>query len=154
MPQPARIDNALPKPLAAPADWDPATNGHCAGLFIRVDQSDGLTYMRSAWDVQHDETLHLLAGAKMVLGISGIQHPVVNMAVDQLPEDFQPAYTVRQIVTLGGIAAARVEGLYPAKGRPQRIFVEEPIDAAGLSITVGRAIDKIEELARKNGWVE
>lgn len=149
--QPARIENPT-NTLAAPPDWVEEKNGHCSTLPVRVEQIGGVTYMRSAWDIDGDHLLHLFSGAKLILGIAGTCHPVVHMAVDQLPEDFQTHYTVKPLIGLNGERQVYVEGLYAAKGKPQKVYCREPVDECGLSIAVGRAMDKVDELARQNGW--
>jgi hypothetical protein len=154
MVQPARIDNptaVLPKPI----DWDDQQNGHCAALPVKIETIGGVPYMRSAWDIEATEALQLLCGARLVLGVAGHRHPVVQMKVEDLPVDFQPGYTVRRITSLGGCLCARVETLMPRPdGMAQMIYCEEPITGEGMAITVGRAIDRIDDLARKNGLID
>lgn len=148
-----RIDNALPKPLGAPEDWDRDANGHCSGLFIRPEIMDGVQFMRSAWEAAPEEAGLLLAGGKLILGISGTQHPVVNMGVAQLPDDFEPVVTARKIVTLGGTVGVRVDMLFSTPTEPKRGFVEVALESRSYASAVAEGIELVEELAKGEGWV-
>jgi hypothetical protein len=150
--KPVRITRAHPQPLDAPLDWDRDENGHCGRLFIRLETIEGVPYMRSAWEAEQDEALFLLAGGKLILGISGNKHPVVHLAMEDLPEEFQPAVTARQMATLDGTQGVRVEMLWAVKGQGRRAFVE--IDLAGRSYpeAVALGMTQLAALAEQKGW--
>lgn len=149
---PVRIDGAIAEPLDAPDDWNRDENGICGRLFIRLDVEQGVPFMRSAWEASPEEALVLLAGAKVILGISGNRHPVVNLGVAQLPVDFAPVSTARQFVALDGTAAIRVDMLFDAQGG-KRGFAEVRLEGRTWAEAVQQGIDLIVELARREGWV-
>jgi hypothetical protein len=149
--KPVRIVGALPDPLNAPADWT-EDNGRCGRLFIRVDIEQGVPFMKSAWEAEPEDALLLLGGAKVILGISGNRHPVVNLGVAQLPEDFAPVVTARQFAALDGTAAIRVDMLFDAHGG-RRGFCEVRLDGRTYAEAVEHGIDQIVVLARREGWV-
>ena len=151
MPQPAVIEDHSRR-LSAPSDWKEEENGHCSALFIRDVEIDGLRYMRSAWEFTPLEAHQLLAGSKMVLGISGVTHPVCHLIVDDPPVRFDPVVVARRFTTAHGRPAVRAEQLVP--GKPvRRVWCEEPVDEAeGLGIAIGRAVDKMEQMIKENGW--
>jgi hypothetical protein len=150
--RPARISGAEPKPLGAPEDWNEAESGHCGALFIRRENIAGVAYMRSAWEVEATEAALLFAGARMTLGISGYQHPVVQLGVGDLPPDFEPTVMARRFTTLQGTPAVRVEMLFPYGGG-RRGFCEVQVQGT-LAMAVADGVARIEELARRQGWVE
>lgn len=153
--QPVRIANSLPKPLGAPEDWDPEKHGHCGGLFVRIDndRGNGLTFIRSAWEPDDREACLLLAGGKVILGVSGTCQPVVSLQVAQVPEDFDPVVTARRIVTPTGYRRVRVEMLYPNRKEARRAFAEIPIeDGVSFAASTAEGIAECEALARQDGW--
>jgi hypothetical protein len=147
-----RISGADPKPLGAPDDWSEETHGHCGGLFVRRENIAGLAYMRSAWEVEAPEAALLFAGARMTLGISGWQHPVVQLGIGDLPPDFEPTVMARRFTDLSGRPAVRVEMLFPHAGG-RRGFCEVHVDGT-LADAVAEGIDRIEAMARREGWIE
>ncbi len=87
--------NAAP---GAPANWDPARDGECGALPIRVStHADGTTHFReSAWEPAPEELRGLNAGDQMVLPVIAWQMPAApyveppprgpDMSADTLPE--------------------------------------------------------------------
>lgn len=139
--------------LAPPPDWDPAENGHCGTLYVRGEQIDGVHFMRSAWDIEPHEAALMFAGAKLILGVAGSAHPVVHLAIESMPEDFEPFVTARRVFNLDGTPAARVEILYPNGGAPQRGFIEVQMEGRSFAVAVARGVNKIEKLAKQKGWI-
>ena len=149
--RPVRIAGADPRPLGAPVDWNEG-NGHCGALFVRREVNDGVHYMRSAWEVETTEAALLFAGARLTLGIAGNCHPVVQLGVSELPPDFEPVINARRFTATDGRPCVRVEMLFAHAGG-RRGFCEEHVDGT-LADAVSSAIIRIEELARREGWVE
>lgn len=150
--RPVRIAGADPRPLGAPQDWDEERHGHCTALFIRRETVNGSPYMRSAHEVEPHEALCMLAGAHLTLGIQGVEHPVVQMGLAHLPEDFEPVMIARRFTTETGRKMVRVEMMF-AKGNGQRIYANEDVDGT-LADAVSTGITRIEALARIQGWLE
>jgi hypothetical protein len=147
-----RISGSDPKPLGAPADWSEETHGHCGALFVRRENIAGVAYMRSAWEVEAHEAMNLFAGARLTLGVAGHSHPVVHLQVGDLPHDFEPVVTARRFNGKEGQPMVRVEMLFPhAEGR--RGFIELLVDGS-LPCAVAAGIERIEALARREGWIE
>lgn len=149
--QPTRISGSDARPLGAPQDWNEAEHGHCGGLFVRRELIDGLPYMRSAWEVTPQEAGLLLAGARLTLGVSGHQHPVVQMGVAELPPDFEPVVYARRFTDPKGTAMVRVEMTFPPDGR--RGYSSVPV-LGRLCDAVAAGVEHIENMARKEGWIE
>lgn len=147
-----RITGADPKPLGAPADWVEDQHGHCGALFIRRDIIDGVAFMRSAWEVDLSEAAMLYAGAQLMLGVAGQEHPVVNLGVGNLPDDFEPVMHARRFNSPAGLPCVRVEMIFPFGGG-RRAYSEVHVDGT-LADAVSTAIIQIENLARKEGWTE
>lgn len=145
-----RIEDALPRPLGAPLNWSEQTDAHCGDLFIRPETIDGIMYMRSAWEMDAHEPLMMLAGAKLILGIAGNVHPVVNMGVDTLPQDFDPVVMARHFTTPTGEAAVRVEMLFAPS---HRATVSVMINGDTFPAAVAIGITSCEKLARSEGWL-
>ncbi len=140
-------------PIGAPPNWRP-DHGHCGALFVRVDQTPGgLQFMRSAWEANAEEAGWLLAGAKVQLGVSAPQHPVVQLGVGPVPDDFEPVMTVRSILD-GGQPAVRVEMMWKRPSEEaRRIFCQVIMNGDQRSKAVALAIDEIEQLARSKAWL-
>lgn len=147
-----RIEGADPKPLGAPRDWDPDRHGHCGGLFIRREIMGGLHYMRSAWELDTTEALLQLGGGKLVLGIAGHEHPVVHLAAEAPPEDAEPVYASRRIITPAGRAGARVDAIYP-HGGGRRCYCEAVLNDDSFAAVVAACIERCDDLARAEGWL-
>lgn len=147
-----RIAGADPLPLGAPRDWNEAQHGHCGGLFIRRELIDGIPYMRSAWEVEATEAALLFAGARMTLGIQGTEHPVVQMGLTPLPDDFEPTVMARRFTHVSGTPCVRVEMLFAHAGG-RRGFCEVKVDGT-LADAVSEGVTRIEALARREGWIE
>lgn len=154
MPNATRISGAGDKPLAAPPDWDQASNGRCGALFIRRETIEGVEFMRSAWQFEQAEAALLLAGSSLLLGIAGDRHPVVHFAIDSIPEIFPPVQTSRLFYAPDGQSCVRVEILY-CKAGGRRAFCEVEItDHYPYAKAIAHGIERIEELARREGWIE
>lgn len=149
--EPVRIPGALPKPLGAPDDWT-EENGKCRGLFIRPQMINGVHFMQSAWEASPEEAGLLLAGGKMVLGISGVQHPVVQLGVAELPEEFPPVVTARPVVDIVGNSGVQVDMLF-AYGGGRRGVSRMALEGRGFATAVAEGIEQIEALARREGWI-
>jgi hypothetical protein len=144
---PVRIEGDATR-LGAPHDWNDADHGRCGALWVRLDSVDGLPFMRSAWEPEADEAGLLLAGAKVHLGICGTSHPVVQVGIGPLPEDFLPPLTVEQAVTPEGVKSVKVAMFVPGG---QRITAAATLGTDGLGPAVALAIGEIETLARAEG---
>lgn len=149
--RPVRIAGAEERPLGAPLDWDAEKHGTCGGLFIRRESKGGMAYMRSAWEVESGEAITFLAGAKLTLGIQGVDHPVVQLGIDFIPEDFEPVLAARRFTAGDGRPMARVEMMF-AKANGQRIFANVHVDGT-FADAVSMGIIQIENFARQEGWL-
>ncbi|APR52004.1 hypothetical protein CA223_06740 [Sphingomonas koreensis] len=143
---PARIAGANAE-LGAPQKWSAEEHGHCANLWVRREVEDGMPWMRSAWEATPNEVGLLLAGAKLELGILGQTHPVVNLGVGPLPDDFAPPMIVERTVHQGA-SAVRVS-MFFANGR--RVWAEAYLEPHGLGRAVKLAIDSVENRAKQDG---
>lgn len=120
----------------------------------------GIPFMRSAWEAEADEALCLAAGASLVLGIAGVidpprySHPVVNITIDGLPDEFQPPVLARRIPMLNGAPAAQVDMIFPNHGSPRRGMIQVYLEGRGFAHAVAFGIEQIEALARVEGWIE
>ena len=146
---PARIEGDA-FPLGKPRDWKDDEHGRCSTLWVRRDIEQGVPFLRSAWDVDSNEAGWLLAGAKVQFGLCVPQHPVINVGLGPIPEDFAPPVTVQQIVKPDGQRVARVTMFMPNR---QTIFAEVTIEPEGLGAAVKLAIDEIEALGEREGWL-
>jgi hypothetical protein len=144
---PAKIEGDAIR-LGAPRDWSDAEYGKCGALWVRIDSVDGLPFMRSAWELEADEAGLLLAGAKVQLGICGTTHPVVQLGLGPLPEDFIPPLTVQQAVSPEGVKSVKVVMFVPGG---QRITAAATLGTDGLGPAVALAIGEIEKLALAEG---
>ena len=150
--RPTRISGAEPRPLDAPPDWKPDEDGHCTALFVRRETSGGLPIMRSAWEVDDSEALMLFAGARLTLGVAGTCHPVVQLGVADLPDDFEPIVQARRFNAPDGRACVRVEMLFPVRGG-SRAFANVLVGEGGLAPAIAMGVEQIEQFALKNGWI-
>lgn len=107
--------------------------------------------MRSAWEIEHGEAAMFYAGAKLTLGVAGQCHPVVQLNIDPLPEDFEPVIHVRKFNAPNGESWVRVEMLMPAKGGVSA-YAEIKI-TSNLARAVAKGITVIERLAKEKGWL-
>lgn len=142
--------------LSPPPDWDKEANGHCGTLFVRGELINGVHFMRSAWEAEPCEALFQLAGGKLILGIAGRQHPVVHLAVEAPPEDFQPMLTAQPAMIMSGtetVSGVHVEVLYPNSGSPKRGVVDVVIGPEGMGAAIAFGLSQIEDLARGEGWI-
>lgn len=119
-------------------------------LFVREDNEDGFQMLRSAWEAEQAEVGMLLAGAKLHLGMAVAVHPVVNLMVADLPEDFDPVFTARSFRCSKRGAVLRVEAFIPRSPNGLRIWVEQPI-VAGFAAAFAASVAEIEKKAREAG---
>lgn len=143
---PAKIEGES-RPIGKPKGWDQAKDGHCATLHVRDQQIGGLAFMISAWEAGPLEPGYLLAGANVHLGISAPIHPVVNMGVGPVPEDFEPVYTIKPVPHPDAKKVIRVMRFSP-KGP---IYADAFVGGAGIADAFGKAVAAIEEYAAANG---
>ncbi len=150
--RPIRIEGAEDKPIGAPADWDEATHGHCQALFVRREVIDGVPYMRSAHEIDGGDTLAMLAGASLELGIQGSTHPVIQLAPGPVPQEFEPVMQARCYTAADARPMVRVEMMFPSQ--PGRmVFSNTHIDGT-LADAVSIGITNIQSFARAQGWTE
>ncbi len=151
--RPTRIEGADPLPLGAPKDWDPDKHGRIGGLFVRREIIGGIHYMRSAWELEEEEALLLLAGGQQIIGVQGHEHPVLHLGIQPPPEDAQPVYVSRRTVGTSGLLGGRVDAVYP-HGGGRRCYAEIILsDDEPFARACGRAMDMCDELARQQGWM-
>lgn len=135
--------------LGAPEKWADDEHGRCATLWVRRDVENGLPFLRSAWEVTSSEVGLLLAGATVQLGILGQTHPVVNLGLGPIAEEFEPPMIVERTVHHGA-AAVRVSMFFP---NAQRVWAEAYVEPNGLGSAVKYAVEQIEERAKQEGWL-
>ena len=153
---PARIEDADTS-LPAPPDWDETTHGPCTALAVRFDVIEGVPFMVSAWEVNGDEALTVLAGGKVHLGISGNRHPVVRMAVQPPPDQPWPVSTVREMLDRNGDHCVEVVTMWPplpGSTKAHRGLCQARVQEGGVPMAVGLAFQELAKLAKKNRWVE
>jgi hypothetical protein len=129
----------------------PSGCGGVGTLFVRAETDDGLYLLRSAWEAEQGEVGFLLAGAKLHLGINAQIHPIVNLRVSDLPEDFQPVMTARRLNCPARGPIARVEAIIPHPPHGLRIWVERPI-LDGFAAAFVEGVVAIVEQARERGF--
>lgn len=149
--RPIKISGADEKPLGAPPDWKPDEAGHCSALFVRREQSGGMPMMRSAWEVDDNEAIMLFAGGRLTLGVAGTCHPVVQLGVADLPDDFEPVVHARRFTAPDGRPCVRVDMLFSANG-PRRAYAQIALGDGGLAPAIALGVEQIEQFALKNGW--
>lgn len=147
--QPAVISNHTHQP-GKPEDWNEKEHGHVAALCIRAEVVSGVPFMRSAWETEPNEAAMLFAGAKVHLGVAGTQHPVVNLSVRDLPDDFDPVVTARRFHCPQRGLVARVEALFPHPPGGLRVFAERAV-VSGFTDAFASALEAIEKLAKERG---
>lgn len=139
--------------FGAPANWNEAESGHCAALYVRAEVLDGVPFMRSAWESAPAEAIQMVAGGKLVIGISGdpaaTAHPVVNMMIEPAA-DFEPTFTAAEQRKPDGQRVMRVEMLLAAG---HRVFAEGRLDGFTRGQAIAAAVDDIERLAREKSWI-
>lgn len=151
---PTRIEGSI-ETLKQPEDWDPAQNGHCGGLAIRVDHEDGLQWMRSAWEVEPDELLLLAAGGSVVLGVSGSVHPVVHLTVQPARDHIGRTTVVRELIDQKGDLTVLVETLFPpmpGSTEAHRARCTAAVGPGGAPHATALAMREVEKLAKDRGW--
>ena len=79
--------------LGAPQGWNPARDGECGSLPIRIHGGSGQgdRYCESAWEPTPRELEHLNAGGQIVLRVHGWQVPV-SLYVEAPPVDYEDAH--------------------------------------------------------------
>lgn len=141
--------------LAAPSNWDEDKSGRCQTLHARLEEVDGVMFMRSAWEADASEIGWMLAGSRIVLGVTpiktetGISHPVVHMGILPPPEDSAPAFTIRQFTNLKGVTICRAE-LFCRAGSA---YAEIEMHGATIVEAAAAALHKVDELAREGGLI-
>ncbi len=120
-------------------------------LFVRSEVVGGIQMLRSAWSVEQAEAGLLLAGAKVLLGIGAEVHPVVNLTVADLPEDFEPVITARRYHCADRGMVARVEGVFPCPPFGLKVWAERPIEEGKFSAAFAEAMEGVETMARETG---
>ena len=70
--------------LKAPRDWNVETDGECAELAVKMQETEGggLT-LSSAWTPSVAELAALKAGGAVILTIWSRQHPAVSLGVEE-----------------------------------------------------------------------
>ena len=74
----------------APMNWDPARDGQCDALPVRVLPHGGSFICESAWEFTPHELEMLNAGGQLVLRVYGGQPPVA-LYVEPAPAEEKPA---------------------------------------------------------------
>lgn len=143
--------------LGAPQTWDQEANGRCSVLHIRAEMIQGIGFLRSAWEVESREAGALLAGARLVMGISGmptsdnqIAHPVVHLDMTDVPEDVPPSLTARQFSQLDGSQAVHVEMIF---GPGQCGVCTVSLNNDTLPQAIALATENIMDMARVREWI-
>lgn len=154
---PARIENPTAT-LNRPQNWNEQAFGHCAGLPIRMEEIQGVNFMRSAWEAEPDEALYLAAGGKIILGVSAPRHPVVLMVVEPPPEQLTRTTLVREEINQHGRLTVVVETLFPplpglGDQTTNRARCQVEVGDGGSSRAVWVAMEELEKLAVAQGWV-
>lgn len=147
-----RITGAEPEPIGAPKGWSEEEHGHCTALFVRKDKLEGIDFLSSAWEGDDGDVIKQLAGGGVILGIAADQHPVVHMAVGDLPEQFDPVLIARPFTNPKGEPFIRAEMIFPVNGG-SRVMASEAV-LGDLSAAIARAVIRIEAHARNQGWIE
>ena len=83
--QPAPHPSATRR-IGAPRDWNAEKHGPCATIEVADVVQDGLGYMETIWRPDAEELAALNAGAGIVLGINGFDHPVIYLSVTVPPQ--------------------------------------------------------------------
>lgn len=153
---PARIEGAN-MTFKQPDDWNEPKLGHCRDLSIRHEVVEGMPMMRSAWEVEGPEAMHLACGGRLLLGISGSIHPVVNLAVQTAPAQLTRTTLVREIISARGELTVTVETLFPPlpglDQKAQRGLSSGVVGPEGSPATVAGCMLAIERLAIERGWI-
>jgi hypothetical protein len=143
--------------LGAPHKWDQEANGRCTVLHVKAEVIQGIGFLRSAWEPEEADPGLLLAGARMVLGIAGspdqnnqIAHPVVHLALTDVPEDIPPTLTARQFVQPDGSQALHVEMIF---GPGKRGVATVSMNASPFHEAVALGAENITEMARLREWI-
>lgn len=155
--KPAVIENSTHS-LGAPQSWDQEANGRCGVLHVKAEVIDGIGFLRSAWEPEEPDPGLLLAGARMVLGIAGrpnehgqIAHPVVHLALTDVPEDVPPTLTARQFAEPDGSQALHVEMIFgPGKRGVATVAMNNCLFHEALAI----GAENITDMARIRGWAK
>lgn len=143
--------------LGAPQKWDQDANGRCAVLHVKAEVIQGIGFLRSAWEQDEGDAGLLLAGARMVLGIAGspdqnnqIAHPVVHLALTDVPEDIAPSLTARQFAQADGSPALHVEMIF---GPGKRGVATVAMNASPFHEAVAIGAENITQMARIREWI-
>ncbi len=71
------------KAYGAPAEWNPAKDGDCGVLQVRVENRGRHPVMLSCWKPSSAELEALQRGGSVVLGVVGDEHPPVLLMVSE-----------------------------------------------------------------------
>lgn len=152
--RPVRIEGTA-RPLGAPKNWRDSS-GHCGELFIRDENISGVHFMRSAWEPDSDEIGWLLAGAKIQLGISAPQHPVVQVGIGPCPETAEPVYTIRHITSEHGEPGIRMTMYIPPQSEANlggSAWCELNIGKSSMPDVAANAMKTLQEVAKAKGLI-
>lgn len=151
--RPAKIEGDA-RPIGAPANWDEGKAGRCGALFVRRETHGPYVFMTSAWEASADQAGWILAGAKVELGISAPQHPVVRMGTGPVTPDSLPVFTIRQCVTLDGKHTVRATMYAPPAGDKSggSAWGEVTVDG-DLVDAIRDAVKFATDTARDNGVI-
>ncbi len=143
--------------LGAPQNWDQEDNGRCAVLHVKAEVIQGIGFLRSAWEPDDTDPGLLLAGARMVLGIAGvpngdnqIAHPVVHLAITDVPEDVPPTLTARQFAQPDGTQALAVEMIF---GPGKRGVATVAMNTSPFHEALAIGAENITDMARVREWI-
>lgn len=134
--------NAAP---GAPAGWDPAKDGECGALPIRVSYDAGrVRQCESAWEPTAEEMSALAAGGSLILRVMGWQPPVALYV--EPPAGWAPpvspaaevlgAARARLTRYLLGVALNQLQGK-PALGEPPEDSVRLGADLQKVALHAG-----------------
>lgn len=137
----------MPQPIGAPKDWTPETHGNCAALFVRLDDDNGLRFMRSAWEPTARDVGMMLAGSPVNLGICAPLHPVVQVDVPEPEGAVDPVMTMRPVVGPRGERAVRLDMFFT--GVHLYVEVDQP-EGCSVFEAVKTGVERMQQLADQN----
>jgi hypothetical protein len=141
--------------IGKPRNWDESIQGKCHGLPVRYDQQGPITFMRSAWEPTDAELAHLVAGGKVLLGISAAVHPVVSMGVSSATIDEGqkplPHYLLKEAIDADGKRWCRAIVVVGDISFPAGMEITSAID---FPIAAARLLKALDVHLRERGLVE
>lgn len=141
---PAKIDGKT-RPIGKPEDWK-ESSGHCATIHVRDERIGELKFMKSAWEPDALEAGWMLAGARIHLGISAVQHPVVNLGIGPTPAEFDAVYTIKPMPDPQGRSMVRLTRFGPRKDG-LAVYADAEVVGGDLAEAFARALEAIEAYA-------